>query len=120
MSSTTDDDVVQVHVDDTGPGVPAGDRDRIFDRFVRLDQARSRAHGGSGLGLPIARAITAAHRGTLTCLPSTAGACFRLTLPAGPPPPRPASEADEQVSGVGHGGPHQAHLGPQPSGPARV
>jgi len=115
-----DDDVVQVHVDDTGPGVPAGDRDRIFDRFVRLDQARSRAHGGSGLGLPIARAIAAAHRGTLTCLPSTAGACFRLTLPAGPPPPRPASEADEQVSGVVHGGPHQAQLGPQPSGPARV
>jgi len=115
-----DDDVVQVHVDDTGPGVPAGDRDRIFDRFVRLDQARSRAHGGSGLGLPIARAIAAAHRGTLTCLPSTAGARFRLTLPAAPPQPRPASEADEQVSGVGHGGSHQAQLGPQPSGPARV
>lgn len=112
--------LVQVQVDDTGPGVPAGDRDRIFNRFVRLDQARSRAHGGSGLGLPIARAITAAHRGTLTCLPSTAGACFRLTLPAEPPPPRPASEAAEQVSGVGHGGPHQTQLGPQPSGPARV
>ncbi len=82
--AAADGGAVTVQVDDTGPGVPAGDRERIFDRFVRLDPARNRAHGGSGLGLPIARGIAAAHGGTLSCLPSTGGARFQLTLPSEP------------------------------------
>lgn len=48
---------VEVHVTDDGSGIPAGERERVFDRFTRLDEARSRDHGGSGLGLPIAREL---------------------------------------------------------------
>lgn len=82
----TVDDTAQVTVTDTGPGVPANDRERIFDRLVRLDDARDRDSGGAGLGLPIARALAEAHHGTLVCLPSDGGAIFRLTLPINQPP----------------------------------
>ncbi|MGH3518757.1 MAG: ATP-binding protein [Haloechinothrix sp.] len=75
-------DEAHVEVQDCGPGIPEGDRDRVFDRFVRLDPARGRAAGGAGLGLPISRAIARAHGGDLVCLPSTIGALFRLTLPS--------------------------------------
>nr|WP_228508546.1 HAMP domain-containing sensor histidine kinase [Herbiconiux sp. VKM Ac-1786] len=74
----------RLEVADEGPGVPALDRERIFDRLVRLDASRDAAGGGSGLGLPIARAIARAHAGDLTCAPPRApGARFVLTLPAG-------------------------------------
>ncbi len=73
-------DVVTAEVTDTGPGIPARDLERIFERFVRLDPSRSRHSGGAGLGLPIARTIAAAHGGTLTALPGPGGR-FRLTLP---------------------------------------
>ncbi|MEV4142750.1 HAMP domain-containing sensor histidine kinase [Amycolatopsis sp. NPDC049691] len=71
-----------VTVTDTGPGVPGPERERIFDRLVRLDAARSR--GGSGLGLPIARGFARAHGGDLWCEAAPGGgARFRLTgLPA--------------------------------------
>ncbi|MFI9386211.1 sensor histidine kinase [Kutzneria sp. NPDC052558] len=71
-------------VADNGPGVPEPDRERIFDRLVRLDEARARASGGSGLGLPIARGICRAHGGDLRCEtppPGVPGAVFRITLP---------------------------------------
>jgi signal transduction histidine kinase len=71
-------------VTDDGPGVPAADRERIFDRLVRLDNARDRRMGGSGLGLPIARGFARAHGGDLTCVPPPPGdhgAAFRLLLP---------------------------------------
>lgn len=54
----------EVRVDDDGPGVPAPDRNRVFERFVRLDDARTRTDGGSGLGLAIVAEILAAHGGT--------------------------------------------------------
>ncbi|HEU0192483.1 MAG TPA: ATP-binding protein, partial [Mycobacterium sp.] len=73
--------VGEVTVTDTGPGIPAADRERIFDRLVRLDSARGRDHGGAGLGLPIAHALARAHGGDLTCLPHDGGAVFRLTIP---------------------------------------
>jgi two-component system, OmpR family, sensor kinase len=69
-----------VDVADDGPGVPAADAERVFERLVRLDPARS--GGGSGLGLSIARGIAEAHGGTLRLEPSERGARFRLTLPA--------------------------------------
>lgn len=72
---------VVVDVGDSGPGVPPGDRERVFDRFVRLDDARSRADGGSGLGLPISRALARAHGGDLVCADAAVGARFVLTLP---------------------------------------
>lgn len=74
----------EVLVLDSGPGVAPGDRERIFDRLVRLDRDRSRDSGGSGLGLAIARGWTEAHGGTLTCVdppPGIAGAGFLLRLP---------------------------------------
>jgi signal transduction histidine kinase len=56
----------QVLVGNDGPPIAAGDRSKIFDRFVRLDDSRSRQGGGAGLGLPIARDIIHAHGGTIT------------------------------------------------------
>ncbi|MFE7121212.1 sensor histidine kinase [Streptomyces sp. NPDC057654] len=74
-------------VADDGAGVPAPERERIFERFVRLDDARSRDDGGAGLGLAIARDVAARHGGTLTVGASPrGGACFELRLErAGPP-----------------------------------
>lgn len=74
-----------VDVVDDGPGVPRQDRERIFDRLVRLDGSRARDRGGFGLGLSIARALARAHGGDLVCTePVGRGARFRLTLPAQP------------------------------------
>jgi two-component system, OmpR family, sensor kinase len=75
------DEVATVLVTDSGPGVPPADRERIFDRLVRLDEARG--DGGAGLGLAIARGITSAHGGELRCVqpPDGRGAAFALTLP---------------------------------------
>ncbi|MGV9291710.1 ATP-binding protein [Streptomyces sp. NPDC003719] len=69
-------------VADDGEGVPAADRERIFERFVRLDAARSRDDGGAGLGLAIARDVAVRHGGTLTVRDAPAGgALFELRLP---------------------------------------
>ncbi|MFI8193121.1 sensor histidine kinase [Streptomyces sp. NPDC085946] len=71
-----------VGVSDDGDGVPEADRERIFERFVRLDAARSRDDGGAGLGLAIARDVAVRHGGTLTAGDAPAGgALFELRLP---------------------------------------
>jgi two-component system OmpR family sensor kinase len=70
---------------DSGPGVPPLERERIFERLVRLDHGRSNDTGGSGLGLAIARGYARAHGGDLTCEdPHGIGAMFRLVLPLEP------------------------------------
>jgi len=53
-------------VDDGGPGIPIGNREMIFDRFTRLDQARDSASGGFGLGMSIIKSVVMAHQGELT------------------------------------------------------
>lgn len=71
-----------LEVADDGSGVPAAERERIFERFVRLDDARSRDEGGAGLGLAIARDVAARHSGTLTVDEAPGGgARFVLRLP---------------------------------------
>jgi signal transduction histidine kinase len=76
---------VVVDVVDDGPGIPIEDRDRIFERFVRLDEARTTDTGGSGLGLAIVREIVAAHEGTVALVESEVGARLRMVLPAWTP-----------------------------------
>lgn len=72
-----------LEVSDDGSGVPEGERDRIFERFVRLDDARTRGDGGAGLGLAIARDVAARHGGTLTVEEAPGGgALFELRVPA--------------------------------------
>ncbi|HRZ66394.1 MAG TPA: ATP-binding protein, partial [Spirochaetia bacterium] len=75
---------LRLSVEDSGPGVPPGERERIFERFYRLDSSRSTRGGGRGLGLAIAREIVSAHGGRLACAQSGAlgGAAFIVDLPA--------------------------------------
>jgi signal transduction histidine kinase len=71
-------------VTDDGPGIPEADRERVFERFARVDEARTAAAGGTGLGLAIAREIVVRHRGTIAVDPDGAGgARFVVTLPTG-------------------------------------
>ncbi|WP_440087873.1 sensor histidine kinase [Streptosporangium sp. LJ11] len=69
-----------LEVTDDGLGIPAEERERVFQRFTRLDPARSRDAGGTGLGLPIARDIAVAHYGRLYAADSTTGRGARLVL----------------------------------------
>jgi signal transduction histidine kinase len=71
----------EVVVGNDGPPIAVPDRDKIFDRFVRLDDSRSRQGGGAGLGLPIARDIVVAHGGTLTVADLDDGAALVIHLP---------------------------------------
>nr|WP_239144343.1 HAMP domain-containing sensor histidine kinase [Streptomyces sp. SID14515] len=87
------DEQVVLSVHDDGPGVPAKDAERVFERFVRLDDARSRDRGGAGLGLAIARELAHRHRGALVLVPSDLGACFQLRLPS------PSVEAGPRATG---------------------
>ncbi len=70
-----------LQVIDTGPGVPVGFEDRVFERFRRADQARTRNHGGAGLGLAIVEAIALAHHGRAEVTNTGSGACFAVFLP---------------------------------------
>jgi signal transduction histidine kinase len=65
VSALARGDWLRVRVDDDGPGVPAAERDRVFDRFHRSQAARDRASGGSGLGLGIARSLVEIHGGRI-------------------------------------------------------
>jgi signal transduction histidine kinase len=78
-----------LEVVDDGPGIPAEARDRIFGRFTRLDDARTRERGGIGLGLAIVRDIVTRHGGTVRAAESAAGARFVVRLPLRPAPAAP-------------------------------
>ncbi|WP_330285945.1 sensor histidine kinase [Streptomyces sp. NBC_00576] len=70
-----------VRVADAGPGIPAADQDRVFDRFYRVDKARSRDRGGSGLGLAVALSLARAHGGTLDLTSGPGSTAFTLRIP---------------------------------------
>jgi signal transduction histidine kinase len=82
-----DGSTATLEVIDDGAGIAAEHREKVFDRFTRLDTSRNRNAGGTGLGLPIARQIAQAHQGTLTIGDSERGARFVLRLPVCDPPP---------------------------------
>jgi len=83
---------------DSGPGIPEADRERVFEAFVQLEPFLTRSHGGSGLGLTLARNLARLHGGTVDILGDQSGGTrVRLTLPA-----EPAEEASgEQVESIG-------------------
>lgn len=72
-----------LRIQDNGPGVPVADRERVFERFARLDDSRARATGGSGLGLAIVRELVEAHGGTVVIRGDDEGASFEVELPTG-------------------------------------
>ena len=74
----------RIKVADTGPGVPREDLPRIFERFYRVDKARSREKGGTGLGLSIVKHIVALHGGDVAVDSRPGrGSTFRFELPVG-------------------------------------
>ncbi|MGH8969182.1 MAG: sensor histidine kinase [Actinomycetes bacterium] len=80
-------DIVEVSVADEGPGIPEDDRERIFERFYRIDAARSRETGGTGLGLSIVKHVAAVHGGEVTVWSAEgSGSTFTLRLPAAAAP----------------------------------
>jgi signal transduction histidine kinase len=85
ITLSRDDDTVRVVIDDDGAGIPPADRERVFDRFTRLDHSRARHQGGSGLGLAVVRSIINRHHGHIRVHDSPlGGARFVAELPAGP------------------------------------
>jgi signal transduction histidine kinase len=79
-----EDSWVQLLIEDDGPGISAEERERVFDRFTRLDSSRAMATGGTGLGLAIAKEIVSRHGGTVEFVEPTVlgGASALVRLPA--------------------------------------
>ncbi len=87
LSAATDGEKVLLSVADRGIGIPRRDLERIFERFYRVDRARSRETGGTGLGLAIVRHVASNHGGEVTVDSREGeGTTFTLVLPAGPGP----------------------------------
>ncbi len=76
------DGAVVLAVQDDGPGIPEADRERVFERFVRLETARPHDVGGTGLGLAIVRTVAQRHHGTAVVAPSARGARYVVRLPS--------------------------------------
>ena len=83
ITATRIGDELRIRIEDDGPGVAPGMRDRIFDRFVRPGSGRGRVSGGAGLGLAIVRSIVTAHGGSVEIRDGEPrGTAFELSLPA--------------------------------------
>ena len=84
LSLRAEGDDALLEVRDSGPGIPAADLPHIFDRFYRVDKARSRRIGGAGLGLSIVRGIAVSHGGGVEVESAPGvGTTFRVRLPRG-------------------------------------
>ena len=85
ITTTSSADTVRATVEDDGAGIAPADRERVFDRFVRLDDSRQRASGGAGIGLSLVKAIVDRHSGTVEIGESAAlgGAAVVVELPSG-------------------------------------
>jgi signal transduction histidine kinase len=82
VSVARDGDCAVLTVSDDGPGIPVADRERVFERFTRLDDARTRDSGGAGLGLAIVRELVQRHGGTVRFAGAPPGTTVVVTLPA--------------------------------------
>jgi signal transduction histidine kinase len=91
-----EDDHAIIRIADDGPGIPPEQRERVFDRFVRLDESRDRARGGTGLGLAIVREIVRAHGGSVAVADTAVGATLEVVLPLS----SPTEERTPPLSGV--------------------
>lgn len=77
-----DDDYIRIQISDTGIGIPKKDLPRIFERFYRVDKARSRSSGGTGLGLSIVKHLIELHKGTISVTSTVGvGSTFTIELP---------------------------------------
>lgn len=94
------DDIVEISVTDQGIGIPAGDLQRIFERFYRVDPARSRETGGTGLGLSIVKHVVANHGGEVTVWSREGtGSTFTIRLPLVTGPGLGRARASDGVPG---------------------
>ncbi len=94
VRTATNGQWVDISVADHGVGIPRRDLERVFERFYRVDRARSRETGGTGLGLAIVRHVASNHRGEVRVESQEGeGSTFTLRLPAGPGPVAITSEA---------------------------
>jgi signal transduction histidine kinase len=85
LTAAADGDACVLTVTDDGPGIAPADRERVFDRFTRLDDARARDAGGAGLGLSIVRELVAGHGGTVRLADAPGGGlCAEVRLPSAP------------------------------------
>ena len=107
------DDLVEIAVVDEGVGISADEQERVFERFYRVDPARSRDTGGTGLGLSIVKHVAADHGGDVTVWSQPGrGSTFTLRLP------RAGSAADDEAAGAATPDPTEAEVLPGPY-PAR-
>ena len=107
-------------VTDDGPGIPAADRERAFDRFVRLDDARSRDEtetGGAGLGLAIVRAIARTHGGSAYLESAAPGVRAVVRLPAAPDQPAVTPPAKDVIPPGSETAPKHTDAGPRTGSP---
>ena len=87
---------VEIEVQDQGPGIPEGEREKIFDMFYSVRQGDRRQGQGTGLGLAICRGMVGAHGGSVTALPGPGGegSCLRIVLPLAESPQAQPPQAE--------------------------
>jgi two-component system OmpR family sensor kinase len=81
VSVAASDPEAVVRVTDAGPGIAVADQERIFDRFFRVDDSRTRGNGGTGLGLSVVQSLVTAHGGTVSVASSPGRTTFSVRLP---------------------------------------